>query len=110
MTMFARVTTFHVKIHRIDEAIKLYKESVIPAARKQKGYRGATLLTGPKTGKCVAITYWKKEEDALENERSRYYQEQLVKFVRYFLASPVRDGYELSVRDGVNIGKLEKGD
>jgi hypothetical protein len=89
----------------MEEAVQLYRDSVLPAARKQKGYRAASLMTNPKTGKCLAITYWDKEEDALANERSRYYQEQLIKYVRLFLASPVRDGYEVSVLDSVNMGK-----
>ena len=105
--MFARVTTFHVKMHRLEDAVRLYEESVLPAAREQKGYRGASLMTNPKTGKCLAITYWNKEEDAVANERSLYYQEQLIKYVRFFLASPVRDGYELKVQDALRIGEAD---
>ena len=105
--MFARVTTFHVKIHKMEDAISLYKDSVLPVAREQTGYCGASLMTNPKTGKCVAITYWDKEENALANEKSRYYQEQLIKYVRMLLVSPVRDGYELSIADNVAVGKSD---
>ena len=105
--MFARVTTFHVKMHRLEHAVRLYEESVLPAAREQKGYCGASLMTNPKTGKCLVITYWNREEDAVANERSLYYQEQLIKYVRIFLASPVRDGYELMVQDAVRIGEAD---
>ena len=103
--MFARVTTFHVKIHRLEDAINIYRESVLPAAREQKGYRGASLMTNPKTGKCVAIAYWDKEEDAIANEKNMYYQEQLIKFMKVLLISPVRDGYEVNIADRIEVGK-----
>ena len=97
--MFARLTTIKVKIDKIDEAIKLYDKSVVPAARTQKGYCGAYLLTDRKTGNGISITLWDSEKDALANEENRYYQEQVVKFLDFFMAPPVREGYEVSVQD-----------
>jgi hypothetical protein len=38
-------------------------------------------------------------EDALSNEQSGYYQEQLYKFKELFAAPTVREGYEVSVQD-----------
>ena len=35
--MFARTTTLQLKIAFIDEALKIYKKSIVPAARAQKG-------------------------------------------------------------------------
>lgn len=96
--MFARLTRVHVKIDRIDELIKRYEESVIPAAKSQKGYRGAYLLVDRKTGEGVSITFWTSEEDALANERNRYYQEQVAKFINFYTQPPIREGYEVSVQ------------
>jgi len=95
--MFARLTTIRVKTERIDEAIELYKKSVVREAKLQKGFRGAYLLTDRKTGKGVAITLWRSEQDAIANEENRYYQEQLVKFMDLFAGPPIREGYEVSV-------------
>lgn len=97
--MFARLTSFDLKVERIDEAINIYKKSVVPAAKMQKGFLGAYLLSDRQTGKGISITFWKSEEDALANERNRYYQEQLVKFIPLF-QSPraVREGYEVNVK------------
>ena len=36
--MYARVTTFYLKVKSLEEAAKLYQESVIPVARKQAGF------------------------------------------------------------------------
>ena len=96
--MFARLTIVQVKIDKIDETIKIYEESVIPAAKSQKGHVGAYLLINRETGKGVSITVWDSEEDAIANEQSGYYQEQVAKFKDAFTAPPVREGYEVAIK------------
>ena len=96
---FARVTITQSKIESFDEMVKLYSESVVPAAKSQKGYLGILLLTDRTTGKAISIALWESEEDAIANEKSGYYQEQVAKFKEYFTAAPVREGYEVSVKD-----------
>ncbi|MFQ6111287.1 MAG: antibiotic biosynthesis monooxygenase family protein [Nitrospinota bacterium] len=97
-TMFARLTIVQMQIDRLDEATKIMDESIIPAAKSQKGYRGAYLLTDKKTGKGIAISLWDSEEDAIANEQSGYYQEQLSKVKGLFTAPPLREGYEVSLQ------------
>lgn len=96
---FARVTITQGKIDMVDESIKLYAESVVPAAKLQKGYRGILLLTNRETGKSISISFWDSEEDAIANEKSGYYQEQVDKFKELFTAPAVREGYEVTVKD-----------
>ncbi len=95
--MFARTTTLFIKADKVDEAIAIYKESVIPAARKQKGFRMATLLANRESGKGISITFWDAEADAAANEENLYYQDQLVKFLNLYSADPVREGFEVAV-------------
>jgi heme-degrading monooxygenase HmoA len=97
-TMFARLTRVQMSIDKLDETVKIFKESVVPAAKAQKGHRGGYLLTDRETGRGVAITLWDSEDDANANEQSGYYQEQLGKFKDYFTAPPVREGYEVSLQ------------
>ena len=97
-TMFARLSIVQVKIDKLDETRKIFEESVIPAAKSQKGYRGGYLLTDRKTGKGISITLWDSEEDAIANEQSGYYQKQISKFKDFFTAPPVREGYEVSLQ------------
>ena len=97
--MFARQTTFQFKIDGLDEAIKITKESVVPAAKSQKGYRAFYFMIDRKTGKAVAIVLWDSEEDAIANERSRFYQEQLVKVMHLYKVSIIREGYEVVVQE-----------
>ena len=93
--MYTRLTTVQIKSDKMDETIKLYEESVVPAAKSQDGYRGAYLLVNRETGKGVSLTVWCCEETAVAGEKSGYYQEQLAKFKDIFTAPPVREGYEL---------------
>lgn len=96
--MFARLTTAQIPIDRIDRFIKIYEESVVPAAKSQKGYKGIYLLVDRKTGKGVAIGLWESEEDAIANEENRYYQEQVAKFITFYTIPPIREGYEVVVQ------------
>jgi heme-degrading monooxygenase HmoA len=96
---FARVTITQGKIDKVDKSIKLYAESVVPAAKSQKGYRGILLLSNRETGKSISISFWDSEEDAIANEQSGYYKEQVDKFKDLFTAPAVREGYEVTIKD-----------
>jgi heme-degrading monooxygenase HmoA len=96
--MYARMTTAETKVDWMDKFIKIYEESVVPAAKSQKGYCGAYFLVDRKTGKLVSITLWDCEEDALANEKSHYYQEQLIKIMNILTKPPIREGYEVVVQ------------
>jgi len=95
--MYVRMTTLTFHADKADEGIRLFEQSVIPAARAQKGFRAAYLLADRPAGRCVALTFWDDEAAAVANEENRYYQEQLVKFMPLFTSAPVREGYEVVV-------------
>ena len=96
--MFARVTVVQVNIEKIDDVINLFRDSVVPAAKSQKGYRGIYLLTDRKTGKGYSIALWETENDAIANEKSGYYQGQVGMFKDYFTAPPIREGYDVGIQ------------
>jgi hypothetical protein len=96
--MFARVTTVQFNTDKLDDMVKLFQESVVPAAQAQNGSQGLYFFTDRKTGKGLAISLWDSEENAVANEKSGYYQEQVGKFKDYFTAPPVAEGYEVSVK------------
>ena len=96
--MHARVATVHVQPGKTQEAINLYQNSVVPAAKAQKGFQGAYLMTDASTGKAISITVWESEADMLAGESGGgYYQEQIAKFGSLFTRPPDLDHYELSV-------------
>jgi heme-degrading monooxygenase HmoA len=95
--MFARITIIQIRPDSLDKAIEIFGESVIPAAKTQKGYHSLHLLTDRATGKGIAIGFWESEADALANEQSGYYQEQVGKFKDIMVAPPIRESYEVSI-------------
>ena len=94
--MHARVILGMVKLDKQDEAIKIYKESLEPAAKEQKGFKGMYLLTDPDTRKFISITIWENENDMLAGETSGYLQEQLDKIVALFVGPPSIQNYTVS--------------
>jgi len=96
--MFARLTIVQVKLDKLEETIKIFEDSVVPAAKSKKGFQGGYLLTDRKTGKGISCTLWDSEEDAVANEQSGYYQEQVGRFKDFFTAPPAQEGYDVSVQ------------
>jgi heme-degrading monooxygenase HmoA len=97
--MYARLTKIRIDIHKIDKASDLFEESVVPAFKAQKGYRGIYFMANRKEGECLCISLWNTEEDLIANEKSLSYQEQLIKFLDLFTESPFREGYEVLFQD-----------
>ena len=97
--MIARVTRYQVNVDKIDESIKAFKESVIPAVKQQKGYRSGYLLTDRKTGKCITIAFWDSEKDAIADEQSGHYQKRVDTGKDRFISPPVREIYEVVAQD-----------
>jgi heme-degrading monooxygenase HmoA len=93
--MFARTTTIQLKIAFIDEALEIYKNSIVPAAQAQKGLVELKFLLDRNSGKAIAIAIWESEKDAKANEESHYYQEQLVKLLSYYAYPPIKEGFEI---------------
>jgi len=96
--MYARVTIVQMLPGKIDEGIRIYRDSVVPAAKQQKGFKGIYLLSDRKTGKGISIALWQTEADMTAGESSGYYQQQLAKFKDIFGAPPVREQYEVTVQ------------
>jgi hypothetical protein len=100
--MVARATIAEIDFVRmgLDEAVELFRDSVVAALREQQGYEGALVLVSPQ-GQALALTFWQDEEAAdagLEGGRS-FYAEQVEKFVTIYRAPPGRESYDVVVDD-----------
>src|SRR5215210_7367254 len=96
--MNARVVSIQIQPGKTNEAVSIYQDSVVPAAKQQKGFKSALLLTDSTTGKGFSITLWETEADMTASEASGYYQAQIAKFGGVFAAPPVREQYEVSIQ------------
>ena len=95
--MHVRAVTVQIQPGKTQEAIDLVKDSVVPAAKAQKGFQGFYLMTDASSGKGLAISVWDTEADMMAGESSGYYQEQIAKFGSLFTGPPTTDHYEFSV-------------
>jgi heme-degrading monooxygenase HmoA len=93
--MYARTLKIQLSHDRINEASKLFAEQVLPLCENKKGYKGGQFFADRKTGNCLMMTLWETEEDLLETEHSRFFQEQIVKFMNFFITPPIREIYEV---------------
>jgi heme-degrading monooxygenase HmoA len=84
----ARVVSVQIKPDKLDDAVALYRDSVLPAAGEQQGFLGGLLLTDRSSGKGLSITGWASEADLQAGDASGYFQDQLRKFGEMFSAPP----------------------
>src|SRR5437870_3955427 len=74
--MQARVTKFEGSPDHLDAAIKLVKETIVPAAKKLQGFKGGYWLVDRASGKGFSVTLFESEaalkasEDAAAQLRS----------------------------------------
>ena len=96
--MHVRATTGYLAPGTMQEAIDIYRDSVVPANKAQKGYQGSYLMTDASSSKALSISVWESEADMMAGESSGgVYQEQVAKFGRLLTVPPTTDHYELSV-------------
>jgi hypothetical protein len=93
--MQARVVTAWVSPENLDEAIRLWRDSVVPANKKQKGWVSGRMLVDRATGKAVVVGLWRTQAD-LQATSGPYLQTQFAKFTTLFTAPPVEELYEVA--------------
>jgi len=96
--MYARVTVATAMLDKFDDVVKVMKDSILPAAKKQKGFKGFYDLADRKTGKGMTIVLWKTEADMMAGESSEYYKSQVAKVMPFLSTQPTMEHYEVSVK------------
>ena len=87
--MFARTSTFQLKTDKLDEAIKLYQDSIVPEVRAQKGSHSIHLLVDRATGNVITVAFWDSKEDMMATEEKGLTKEWVSRFNDY-LATPLK--------------------
>ncbi len=100
--MHARLTTRQIEPDRIDEAIGIYRDTVVPAASQQPGSKGGLVMIDRGTGKVMAISLWETEADLRAYEPSSA-TDALSK------GAPVREVYEVGVEAQGSEGREATG-
>ena len=62
--MYARFATVQVNEGKLDEFVETFRDSMVPPARAQKGFKGVSVLADHEANKAVLISLWDSEADA----------------------------------------------
>jgi heme-degrading monooxygenase HmoA len=95
--MYARVVTSQLQPGKMEEWIAILRDSIVPAVKQQKGFKGFVVLADPNTNKGIAYSVWETEADLKATETSQFYQQQIAKLSGVLAMPPVREMYALSV-------------
>ena len=96
--MYARVSTAAVQPGKMDEVIAVSRESGLPAAQQQRGFKGALWLTDRDANKLMAVSLRETKEDMEAGEQSGYYREQIGRLGGLIAGEVVREAYEVSIQ------------
>ncbi len=100
--MVVRATEAEIDVVRTNpnDAIALFKESVIPALHEEDGYEGCYVLLSEE-GKMLVLSFWTTDEAARATRLSGFYQDQIEKFsdLVVFRAAPGREAYDVVVAE-----------
>jgi len=95
--MHARITRVVIQPGKINDAIKTYRDVILPASRKQDGFVDAILLIDRDTSTGISLTFWESEIAMTDSEISAYYVEQLRKMAQFFAGMPGCEAFEIAV-------------
>lgn len=96
-TQYGRITTVMLQRDKVDESTRILRDSIIPEARKQKGFSGLLSMMDRGLGKGITLALWESDADMKAGESSGYYQTQIAKLQPLFMGQPTRETYEAIV-------------
>ena len=99
--MYVRAGTRQIQSGKMQEAIDIANDSVVPAVKAQKGFRGIYFMTGAAGGNFLALSVWETEADMLASESDAFSLEPFAKIGALMAGPPEFDHYELSVEASV---------
>lgn len=96
--MYSQVVRAQVQPGKIDEVVAIYRDSIAPAARQEKGFKNSYFLVDRSANRIMGFSIWESEADLAALAESGFYQEQVAKFAAVFAGPPEREVYEVVVQ------------
>lgn len=96
--MYTRAITLPIQRGKVDEAIRLFRDSIAPMFKQRKGFKDGYLVGDRNTGKAVSITLWETEADATSLDTSGFYQQWTAMLAPYLSGPAVREQDEVYFR------------
>jgi heme-degrading monooxygenase HmoA len=97
--MYARLSTIQLHPGTLDEAVQIFRDSVVQDAKQQPGFQGVLALVDRSTHKAISITLWQTEAEAKTSATGGYLQAQINKFASHMAAPPVVETFEVAVQE-----------
>lgn len=97
--MYVGAIFYDFKFDRIDEAVEVWEEHVVPSAKKMEGFIKADLFIDPKTGKGLDIGYWRSKEDGIRFRDNGLFDLLVKEMSPYLKEEPTRQMYKVMVSD-----------
>ena len=88
--MYANMMQVSVQDGKLDEAIGLIRDSVLPAARDQKGFTRGFVMADEESNRIVTFSFWETREDLVAMAENGFLKEQTLKVAPLFTAPPER--------------------
>ena len=96
--MYASATQIQLLPDKIDEAVRIFENDVLPAVKSFPGLQHFYLLTDAQTGKGYTISVFETEEAASAFYSSGVFQQQIGKIRDFFAGPPpMREIFEVRV-------------
>lgn len=83
---YGGVTFAQLPSEKLDEGIKIFRDSVVPEMRRFQGFKGTLLLVNREAGKAIAIGIYDTEAEIKAVEQSGERNRHLAKFAHLFSA------------------------
>lgn len=96
--MYARVTFATAQPDKMGEITKVVRDSILPAAKQQNGFKGLLHLADSATNKGMVIVMWDSEADMKAGEASGFYREQVAKVAPHLAGATTMEHYEIRVQ------------
>ena len=93
--MYARVTTGTCPPAKVGELTKIVRDAILPASKKQKGFKKLILLGGRATGKGMLIVLWNRESEMTVAKSSEWYREHMAKVASLTTGTGSIEEYEV---------------
>jgi heme-degrading monooxygenase HmoA len=68
--MHVRLTTMQVDPERLDDMVARLEEEDLPTFKELDGFKRFTLLVDRRSGKVLAASYWRTEEDMASSDEA----------------------------------------
>lgn len=100
--MYARMLQSLIKPDMLETATAIGRDGVLPAARRQPGFKGLIALSDPATGKTVTVTLWTSEVTMRAGEASGYLDEQLERITATLAAPSTQEALAVRALEAVD--------